>query len=57
MVPGLFRSGKVALKLFLDPIFSNMLSSQYLFFYSRIVTREVKVESEIFKVAEPEETR
>ena len=57
MVPGLFRSGKVALKLFLDPIFSNMLSSQYLFFYSRIVTREVKVESGIFKVAEPEETR
>ena len=42
VVAGLFTSGKVALKLLLTQFFSNILSSQYFFFYSGTVTREVK---------------
>ena len=42
VVAGLFTSGKVALKLLLTQFFSNILSSQYFFFYSGAVRREVK---------------
>ena len=35
VVPGLFTSRKVSLKLFVDPIFSNILSSRYFFFFER----------------------
>ena len=40
VVPGLFTSGKVALKLFLTQFFSNIFES--VLFYSGMVTREVK---------------
>ena len=38
----MFTGGKVALKLLLTQFFSNILSSQYFFFYSETVRREVK---------------
>ena len=41
VVPGLFTSGEVTLKLFVHSIFFNILSSRY-FFYPGTVTREVK---------------
>ena len=40
VVPGLFTSGKVALKLFFTQFFSNIFES--VLFYSGMVTREVK---------------
>ena len=36
VVPGLFTSKNVSLKLFVDPIFSNILSSRYFFFLNEV---------------------
>ena len=56
MVPGLFISEKVALKLFVDPIFFEHFVES-VFFYSGTVTREVKSGKWDYKMAEAKETR